>query len=270
MHFLGPPRILISDQGTHFKNQLFEQITHMAGVEHKFTTAYVPWSNGSVERANKEVLRVCRALSSDMRMSPDHWIDLVGLVEAAINHSPTANAAEHAPFTILTGMPPRDQLSAILSEGDTKPHEVPTPIKEYVENLQAALRDVHREVFDCKQNRRKRNRAERASKPGVGHINISTGGFVIMAYNKDAEKNKVHWTGPYQVTKPVNDWVFELTSLVPPHQTKQVHLQRIEYLSGPELLQEIPKKELEELARFYDGNFTIERLGAIRAHARHG
>jgi len=68
----------------------------------------------------------------------------------------------------------------------------------------------------------------------------------------------------------VNDWVFELTSLVPPHQTKQVHLQRIEYLSGPELLQEIPKKELEELARFYDGNFTIERLGAIRAHARHG
>jgi len=101
----------------------------MAGVEHKFTTAYVPWSNGSVERANKEVLRVCRALSSDMRMSPDHWIDLVGLVEAAINHSPTANAAEHAPFTILTGMPPRDQLSAILSEGDTKSHEVPRQSK---------------------------------------------------------------------------------------------------------------------------------------------
>lgn len=53
---------LVSDQGSHFKNQLLRQLTSELRTAHHFTTAYSPWANGTVERVCWEVLRACTAL----------------------------------------------------------------------------------------------------------------------------------------------------------------------------------------------------------------
>ena len=47
---------IVSDQGSHFKNMLIKSLTEESRVHHHFTTAYCPWSNGSVERICREVL----------------------------------------------------------------------------------------------------------------------------------------------------------------------------------------------------------------------
>ena len=55
---------LVSDQGSHFKNRLMDELTREFHAAHHFTTAYSPWANGSVERICREVLRACKALLS--------------------------------------------------------------------------------------------------------------------------------------------------------------------------------------------------------------
>ena len=42
----GPPRAIISDEGTHFYNKLFDALLLKYGVKHRTTLAYHPQTNG--------------------------------------------------------------------------------------------------------------------------------------------------------------------------------------------------------------------------------
>ncbi|CAF5087502.1 unnamed protein product, partial [Rotaria sp. Silwood1] len=48
----GVPKSILSDQGTHFKNQLMEAMTKLIGYNHIFSSVYHPQTNGMVELFN--------------------------------------------------------------------------------------------------------------------------------------------------------------------------------------------------------------------------
>ena len=48
----GCPKILVSDQGTHFVNKLVNEITAEFHIQHRKTTPYHPQENGMVEAFN--------------------------------------------------------------------------------------------------------------------------------------------------------------------------------------------------------------------------
>jgi len=74
---------LISDQGSHFKNNLIKELVSELRTKHHFTTAYSPWANGSVERICREVLRATKALISEWKLSPKEWPAVTEAVQGA-------------------------------------------------------------------------------------------------------------------------------------------------------------------------------------------
>ncbi|KAH3732237.1 retrotransposable element [Pelomyxa schiedti] len=52
----GIPDILISDRGSHFLNDLVEEVNKIFSIEHRLTTAYRPQTNGQVERFNRTLI----------------------------------------------------------------------------------------------------------------------------------------------------------------------------------------------------------------------
>ena len=52
------PREIISDQGTHFCNRLFEALMHTYGITHNMSTAYHPQTNGQAELANQGIKHI--------------------------------------------------------------------------------------------------------------------------------------------------------------------------------------------------------------------
>ena len=47
--------MIISEGGTHFVNEVIDGACNLLGVKHKVTSPYMSFSNGSVERVNREL-----------------------------------------------------------------------------------------------------------------------------------------------------------------------------------------------------------------------
>ena len=51
----GAPRTIISDEGSHFENKVFEKLMSRYGIKHLMGLTYHPQSNRQVEISNREI-----------------------------------------------------------------------------------------------------------------------------------------------------------------------------------------------------------------------
>ena len=54
----GVPRVIISDGGSHFKNQFFAKLLKRYGVNHRIATPYHPQTSGQVEVSNRQIKEI--------------------------------------------------------------------------------------------------------------------------------------------------------------------------------------------------------------------
>ena len=54
----GTPRIIISDEGSHFSNKVFEKLMNRYGIKHIMSLAYHPQTNGQVEISNRKIKKI--------------------------------------------------------------------------------------------------------------------------------------------------------------------------------------------------------------------
>ena len=61
----GCPTKILSDRGSHFKNQMIEELTKRFEIKHLFSTPYHPQTNGLVERFNRTL---CESLAKNVSL----------------------------------------------------------------------------------------------------------------------------------------------------------------------------------------------------------
>ena len=107
--FGGSVKIL-SDNGTEFKNKIYEQVAKELGVVYKlYTPPYHPASNGRIEGFHA-FLKACIS----KHISPQlEWDDLVSLAYAAYNFIPNEHSKE-SPFFLMFGRDPVLPLNTLL------------------------------------------------------------------------------------------------------------------------------------------------------------
>ena len=79
------PRVWVSDTATHFKNAILTRLREALRVDHQFTVAYSPWSNGTCERAVKEEVRSHRSILFEQRRAVSEWVDVLPAEQWALN-----------------------------------------------------------------------------------------------------------------------------------------------------------------------------------------
>ncbi|OWY94756.1 hypothetical protein PHMEG_00035426, partial [Phytophthora megakarya] len=109
----------MSDQVSHFKNQILEGLSRRVGTLQKFVPVYTPWVNDTVERLNQDILQVFRALLMEWNLDTKHWEYVLPVVPHYLNNSPVASFANRFPVQLFTGLPTTTPLDVLLQPGQT-------------------------------------------------------------------------------------------------------------------------------------------------------
>jgi hypothetical protein len=99
----GVPCLIISDQGSHFRNQLMSNMRLLIGYNHIFSTPYHPQTNGIVERFNSTFIPQISKLQDSENNNWDEYLQAVVFAYNSGIHKTT----KHSPYELLYGRPPR-------------------------------------------------------------------------------------------------------------------------------------------------------------------
>ena len=93
------PRFILSDNGTEFKNQIFNKVTRDLGIERIFSAPYHPQSNGKLETLHKFLKPTLKKMCAD---NQDNWDDYVEQVLGTYRGVPNLTTGE-SPFLLFYG-----------------------------------------------------------------------------------------------------------------------------------------------------------------------
>jgi transposase InsO family protein len=255
----GIPTRWVSDMGRHFLNQTVSQLRYHLGTDHHFTAAYAPWSNGLVERANREIVGTLSALVSESRINRDAWPDLLPAVNSILNQMPSKALRNKAPVEAFLGREVRSPLEVIFRESTSSVH--PIDAKAKLAEIGRLRRSLDQLVKEASYLSITKTPKRRGAKP----INYDDGDYVLAAKTGARKKDKTapKWDGPYVVVTEVSPKVFELKDLIT-GQSKNVHADHIRRYADKQLV------VTEQLKNFVVATttFTIRDILDCRKHGR--
>ncbi|POM64809.1 Hypothetical protein PHPALM_19607 [Phytophthora palmivora] len=97
----GLPEEWISDNRSHFKAQVMEELVGRAQATQNFVPVYSRWVNGTVERVKRDLLQVLRVALLELQLDTRNWHYLLPVIQANLNRSSVESLGGHAPVSCL-------------------------------------------------------------------------------------------------------------------------------------------------------------------------
>jgi hypothetical protein len=191
----GAPARIRSDRGSHFVNEVIEELVKMLDMVHIITPPYRPQANGMIERSGKETGRHLRAIARIPQVRAI-WSVVIPLVMKVVNST----------FRDYLGCCPNDLVYLVPPmvdrgfEGVFEPQRMVSELlpvsTEFMEMLVAA----HEAMLDQASlmiMRHQNNAADQV----VSERNFQVGDLVLLSY-PTAPPSKLHArvAGPFRVT----------------------------------------------------------------------
>ena len=118
------PQFILSDNGTEFKNQIFDKVTKDLGIERIFSAPYHPQSNGKLETFHKFFKPTLKKMCAD---DQDNWDDYVEQVLGTYRGVPNLTTGE-SPFFLVYGR-----------DGNQPVHQLLQPLTQFLGNPDSGL-----------------------------------------------------------------------------------------------------------------------------------
>ena len=202
----GVPQSMHSDQGRNFESQLFQQVCELLGIYKTRTTAYHPQSNGMVERFNRTMAQILRALVEEEQAEWDLQLPLALMAYRSSVHLTTGET----PHMMLFGREMTVPLN--LTVGEIPATSIDGKETEYVWALRSRLADAYRVAreFTGKQMRRQKrvhDRGVRMEKYQEGHRV-----WLMDTARRSGRCPKLQFKckGPFLILKVLSDVTFRI------------------------------------------------------------
>eukprot|EP00924_Labyrinthula_sp_SR-Ha-C_P014518 maker-scaffold_34-augustus-gene-0.59-mRNA-1 protein AED:0.45 eAED:0.46 QI:0/0/0/0.5/0.66/0.5/4/0/1472 len=230
---LPPTFTLVSDNGSHFNNEVLKTFESRFPAERKFSIVYSPWSNGSIEVMNRFVLRVLRQLCSCYMIEKEKRSELLPQLMDVINNSRSRRG--YSPNELTTYLSTARGLNKIVETDETSILPIVTQVK----------------LRECKD-------------PGKFNVNFAAGDFVLISRVGTPwlnDKISLRWIGPYIVVAVQGEHYYKVKSIGGKEQV--VHSQRmVPYQSKSEEFK--VTSEIKHSFYYNQGPYYVKKLLDLR------
>lgn len=244
---------LNTDQGSHFKNVLIRELCRRWPSNHHFTTSYIKFNNGSVERVNRDLIAALTVIIHENNLSMEEWVDVLPVVQYSLNQAKVPSLGNHAPVEIFAALETSSALTAVLrAAGDGIVTDIPTSasIASNLVQLQTSMVQMHREVKQAKDKQQEykqrgyHNRKHRKPQPA----NFEIGEFVLRANVDERQQDKlsVRWKGPFRIVDTISEQIYVIEHLVTQKRTR-AHTSRLRYYHDSSL--DVTEELLDQINR---------------------
>ena len=187
------PSVLLSDNGTEFKNEVLQNICQQYNIAQCFITAHHPASNGLVERTNRKILEILRHVAGTFHES---WEDWLPHVAASINGSVNSSTGK-TPHYIVFGEEKRLPYDILVG-----PRVPMYSADDYVKSHIRTFQLIHASVRDKLQA----SRAEMIARQYLTAtpVSLGVGDTVFKASPLRQSKLESKFSGPYLITESLS------------------------------------------------------------------
>jgi transposase InsO family protein len=207
----GAPKVILTDQGSSFANELIDSLCEVMGSKHKLSTAYHPQTNGLTERFNKTL---CETIAKYILQYDREWDQFVQSALFAYR-TKIQSSTKFDPFFLMYGRKAKTPLTMKAQEGKTEEEELEWEIEEHVNKITSTLEHVRDEA---KKNITKSQQAQKErfdKKIKIQEYNI--GDQVLMFKSETqyvhGDKFREFYTGPYYIHQKLGNGSYKLRDM---------------------------------------------------------
>ena len=269
----GKPRYLMSDRGSHFLNQVVDELSKFYNCTHHFTLPYCPWAHGSIETVAKTMKPLYKITLKENKFHFKDFHRVTPNIMSIINQTPSTTLANYSPREVFLGKKAFNPFDNTLTEiacGNDNINLIQQPsnnnnIKQQLVKTVEALHKLQKDISQEVTLARAKVRAEtvkhhenafnvrrfRAKELGIPIALITpenclpdfaVGDYVLVAIPKKPQHAKLtaFWRGPYRVVHATSRFTYEVEHLVTEVITEH-HISRMIFYADSLLDLEIPQ-----------------------------
>eukprot|EP00924_Labyrinthula_sp_SR-Ha-C_P011164 snap_masked-scaffold_81-processed-gene-0.9-mRNA-1 protein AED:1.00 eAED:1.00 QI:0/-1/0/0/-1/1/1/0/211 len=186
---------IITDNGSHFSNNLIHDLSKSIGFEQNFTIAYSTWTNGSVETANNGILNYLKSLVNQFGLHESQWPSILPLITYIINNKPMERRDGRTPNELFL----YHRLETPLVEQNLKYFAITVGNKLYhpsdqeeifsdVGNIIQKLEDIQEKTFEVVRLKQEAKNSRR-NKTATPILQFSPGDWVLVSEHGTQHEN---------------------------------------------------------------------------------
>lgn len=205
----GCPKIILTDNGTHFKNKMIRHLCEKFEIKHKLSSPYHPQTNGLVERFNRTL---CESLAKTLEKE-NRWDENLEEVLFAYRTN-KQDTTQETPFYLLYGREANLPIEEILRKIPQETAEKESELKRRFELIE--LQNKRNEIQDRIREKQKKQETYH-NKKIKKEENFVIGEKVLL---KEASKEKQwsgklsqNWKGPYYIHEVYGKGTYKIKTL---------------------------------------------------------
>ena len=256
----------VSDQGSHFKNQVIAEVARLNLVPvHHFVVAYSPWANGSVERGNREILGLLRILLMEMGYPSWHWPYLLPAIQDMVASHKQVSLANECPRKVFMNLDGTSPMRTVFFPDVPIVAELPSAdvVSSRLKKVAEAVSQMHTDVLTASQKRADSARKSHDKVYKAIAIEFGIGDYVLHAntYRNHLSKLSVIWKGPYRVIDTIGPLVFQIEDLIT-KKTFEAHATRLRYYTDKKL--HVDEFIIDALTTQASNEFAVSKIMSHR------
>ncbi|GBG16295.1 Retrovirus-related Pol polyprotein from transposon 297, partial [Hondaea fermentalgiana] len=151
----GVPRVICSDHGSHFENNVMERFTERLGIQRRWSVAHHPASNGAHERIHRVMKHMLTGILCEKGLTFADFEQVLPMVTHALNARKIKSLGNRSPFELWSGWDSQGPFEALASEdgvqdptiGRTMSAALQARVTELAEELATARTDAREKLI---------------------------------------------------------------------------------------------------------------------------